>query len=113
MAIELTDEMRQAVHEEECANIGHNPDISTMFTFADPHTGRSTEALVAGPDDETFPHVSCKRCGFVWLVIPDPSKNYNEAVQDLNKMIADPATKEIKPVKQPLRSKHTLRNKEK
>jgi hypothetical protein len=98
MAIEITDEMRQAVREEECVRVGHSPDISKALVFANPHSASAAEAFVEGPDDATFPHISCQRCGVVWLVIPESSKNYDEAVQDLNKKIADPSIESIKPV---------------
>lgn len=104
MVIEITDEMRQAVYEDDCEREGHQPNISTMF--GPPIEGiPSVLVEVIGPNDETFPHVSCNRCGYVWLVLPQAFKTYDEAVQHLNSVLRDPES--TKPKKRKKKVKET------
>lgn len=95
MAIVITDEMRQAVYEEACDLGGHLPNLSKMFANPDPRIA-SESVFVLGPNDTTLPHIFCNRCGFVWLVMPESAKNYDDAVVNLRSKLSDP--KSIKPV---------------
>ena len=92
MAIELTDEMRDAVHIEDCARDGHVPNVSKMFGNSDTFT---LSVDVLGPDDGTLPYVYCTRCFYVWLVMPEPSRNYQEAIAKLRALLKD--VESIKP----------------
>jgi hypothetical protein len=60
----------------------------------------STSSIILGPDDNTFPHVYCERCGYVWLV-PVSGKTYAEAVQNLTGKLSDPQS--VKPEKRKLK----------
>ncbi|AEA27933.1 hypothetical protein Psed_5808 [Pseudonocardia dioxanivorans CB1190] len=78
MAIEVTDEMRQAVYEADCEAKGHMFVFDRMFQSTDGHT-----SVVSGPDPDTLPHVRCQRCPKVWLLIDDPGNDYADAVAKL------------------------------
>lgn len=92
MAIEVTQEIRQAVHEADCEEFGHQLDLSTI---AETQSDSSTGQDVIGPDNLTLPHVSCHRCHWVWLVMPQPFKTYEEAELSLKDKLKDPEA--IKP----------------
>ncbi|MFC5996962.1 hypothetical protein ACFQE5_22380 [Pseudonocardia hispaniensis] len=89
MAIELTDEIRQAVHDEDCATQGHDLDVSGAMTG---HGGPPTNGRweVRGPDGQ-IAHLACRRCGRVWLLIEDAGRGYTDAVTRLKARVKDPA----------------------
>lgn len=93
--MEITQEMRQAVYEADCQNKGHVPDINFAFGFA----SDGGQADVMGPDDDHLPYLSCRRCGWVWLVMPEGFATYEEAVASLNNKLTDVKVKDIKPKK--------------
>ena len=92
MAIEVTQETRQAVHEADCEELGHALDLSSV---AENQGQGSKGQEVIGPDNDTLPHISCHRCRWVWLIMPQPFKTYAEAEQSLKSNLKDPET--IKP----------------
>lgn len=94
MAIEVTQETRQAVHEADCAELGHALDLSSV---AETQSVDSRGQEVIGPDNDTLPHISCHRCRWVWLIMPHPYKTYAEAEQSLKDNLKDPEA--IKPRK--------------
>lgn len=79
MAIELTDEIRQAVHDEECAKLGHAFDTSTVLTMD--LSGGGTKVVLS--DRDKAPHLSCPRCGRVWLLVEQNIIGYDAAENDL------------------------------
>ncbi|MGD9989318.1 hypothetical protein [Pseudonocardia sp.] len=78
MAIEVTDEMRQAVYEADCEAKGHIHVFDKMLQRTD-----GPANVVSGPDEATMPHVRCQRCPKVWLLIDDPGNDYDDAVAKL------------------------------
>lgn len=80
MAIEITDEMRKAVREEECALKGHDFNLNTAFRQDETVTS-GFRSKVGGPDDK-LPHLSCTRCERVWLII-EAAAPYEEAETSL------------------------------
>lgn len=86
--MKITDEMRRAVHLEDCAKLGH--EIRTdqaiqMFQVA-PLTFHQG---VVNPTDQ-LPHLYCARCGTAWLVVPDEGADYEDAERALyGKLRAD------------------------
>lgn len=77
MTIEVTDEMRQAVYEADCAAKGH------MFVFDKVFQTDGGVPVVSGPDESTLPYVRCQRCTKVWLLIDEPGNDYTDAVAKL------------------------------
>lgn len=82
-AVDVTDEMRRAVYDADCDRRGHVPDISQLISndptvFPDENTIR-----IRAEDPDTVPHLFCKRCGKVWLVV-DPAVDYDAAEVALN-----------------------------
>lgn len=91
MAIEVTEEMRRAVYTADCEAQGHIMDISNAVGVTRAHGVAGTYAPdVLGPDDETLPHLSCRRCGRVWLVIDESGVDYPDAVSKLTAKVRDP-----------------------
>lgn len=80
MAIQVTEEMRQAVYAADCARLGHQFDMSTAAGVADYGPGETMPPMdVRGPDGR-HPYLSCRRCTSVWLVVSDPGVTYDDAV---------------------------------
>jgi len=82
----LTDRIRRAVFKEICDKQGHQYDTSTMLTGAQDGTPR----MVIGSEKDPLkmPHLSCSRCGRVWLVIADSGKDYEDAEQKLTNRLS-------------------------
>lgn len=66
----LTDEMRQAVHDEDCVLLGHVLSMDNVLV-----TVRNFSVRVRGPAG-WMPHLLCERCGHVWIVIARDGRNY-------------------------------------
>lgn len=84
MAIELTDETRKAVHDEDCARLGHQLNIANAMLWEDNSGGR-----VRGPAGK-LAHIKCDRCGQVWLVIEVPGLSYEDIVTKMRARLVDP-----------------------
>lgn len=108
MALEVTEEMRQAVYAADCDALGHIPDVSPAI-MSEPATGPDGSArITVGNSDATLlPHLRCRRCGHVWLVIEDPGTSYDDAVAKEKARVKDPDSvkpnprKDPQPVKEP------------
>lgn len=99
MAIEVTDEMRRAVYEADCAAHGHILDTSSAVgNDGDVHPERYTPSVI-GPDADTLPHIRCQRCTKIWLVIEDPGDDYADAVAKLKARVRDPESVKPRPRK--------------
>lgn len=70
---ELTDEIRQAVRDEDCARLGHQFQLENMLRGP---SGPPVE--VRGPDGQ-LPHLLCPRCGRVWLLVEEAGRGYQDA----------------------------------
>lgn len=87
MANEVTDEIRQAVYEYDCARLGHEPSTAKMFRMTEGARSDRWVADIGGPDDDTMPHVFCQRCGKVWLVVSEGGSDYEDAERKLYGML--------------------------
>jgi hypothetical protein len=85
VAIALTDEMRQAVHDEDCARLGHQLDTRNALVY---EVGNER---VQGPVGQE-PHFSCRRCGRVWIVVAEPGRGYDDADRKFRARLKDPAS---------------------
>lgn len=103
MATEVTEEMRRAVYAADCEALGHIPDANTAIVAAGPARGGGGD--VGGPDDETLPHMRCRRCGSVWLMWPERFDTYAAAVTAVRGLLKDPAG--LQPKKRPPRPTST------
>jgi len=80
--IVLTDEIRQAVHDEDCELGGHMLSL-TNATAWEPSQAPGAKinagaARVQGPAGQ-LPHVRCARCNKVWILVPDAQVGYDAA----------------------------------
>lgn len=102
MAIEVTEEMRQAVYEADCDVKGHAFQIGDLF-HSQPVPAEQRDAVgnpfkkvLGSHEDDKLPSISCGRCNKVWLVIEDPGSSYDDAVTKLKNRVKDPDS--IKPI---------------
>lgn len=73
--MQITPEIRQAVYDADCAELGHIYDFDNIMTNDAPEHSASDEAKM--------PFIKCYRCGRVWLIIPVTGTNYEEAERHL------------------------------
>jgi hypothetical protein len=79
--VELTDEIRRAVWAEECQRLGgHDIDDSGAFLWS-AAAGPGVQHLA--DNEEKIPHLVCRRCGRVWLVVPLEGLDYDDAERAL------------------------------
>lgn len=82
--MEVTPEMRAAVHAADCDAYGHMPDFGDVWSVSDvpnPNDPRGLPLQVLrARDTSRLPHIWCQRCGAVWLVIDTPGRDYQDAV---------------------------------
>jgi hypothetical protein len=91
VAVELTDEMRHAVHLDDCARLGHQIDLNTVFSM------EGSRARIQGPDASKIAHLLCMHCGQVWMVIEEPGSDYLDAENKLKARMKDPSTVQPQP----------------
>lgn len=84
--MEITEEMRRAVLGAECDKLGHVPDISQAISNNPSEVGENTIRIRA-EDADSIPHISCKRCRKVWLIVEDPGDDYDTAEAALNERL--------------------------
>lgn len=89
MDFELTDEIRQAVYDDDCARRGHAINVTSAVSGNLNDTTGENVADVMGPDDDTLPHLTCWRCNRVWLVIPTSGVNYKDTMMKVREQIGD------------------------
>lgn len=78
--MEITDEIRRVVRAEECQRLGgHDIDAGPAFTW----TGIERPVQNLADDQETLPHLLCRRCGRTWLVVPLEGADYDDAERAL------------------------------
>jgi len=92
VSVNITDEMRAAVHDEDCSNLGHDMSLDTAFLIMD----TVPRAQFGSRDPDKMPHLSCLRCGRVWLVIEDAGASYADAEAKLTGRLKDPKKLRIK-----------------
>lgn len=78
--MEITEEMRRAVYAQDCAQYGHVPDYSNLAVGTEPR------AL----NDQQLPHVVCRRCQLVWVMMPIEGSNYDDAATKLRGKLKNP-----------------------
>lgn len=79
MAVTVTEEMRRAVYEEDCRRNGHLVSYDNAMLFEVGTEG----ARVAGPDGKQA-HITCRRCGKVWLIVEEAADSYQAATVALD-----------------------------
>lgn len=75
--MEITEEVRRAVYAQDCALFGHQIDQAHAVT------SRNGPATVGSSDPTKLPHLTCRRCRRVWLVVPGEGWDYEAAEADL------------------------------
>lgn len=88
--MEITDALRAAVRAAECERLGgHDIDTSAAFAWSAAYSAQSVPSqasqAVQNLDDtaEQLPHLTCRRCGRVWLVVPLEGTDYDDAERAL------------------------------
>lgn len=89
--MELTDEIRQAVHTEDCDRLGHQFDFTNTMAPDITKAGRIKHRL-GSTDDLKLPYIECTRCERVWIVTPEDKFGYEDAERNLYKDL-DPEAK--------------------
>lgn len=84
LTIEVTEEMRRAVYAQDCKGSGHLFDTASAVGVTDevlPENPSGAPTIVLrAPDPSQLPHLLCRRCGQVWLVLDEPGYGYDDAV---------------------------------
>lgn len=92
MTIEVTEDVRRAVYEADCAAQGHLLDFNSAVGSdpddLDPQGVPKT--VLTGPEDGQLPHVRCRRCSRVWLLIDVSGANYDDAVRQVGERLRVP-----------------------
>lgn len=81
--MEVTPEMRRAVYELDCTAKGHMLAMDAVLPLSDPTPGARTV------NDES-PHVSCRRCGKVWVIFEEAGNDYDDAIERTRGQLKDP-----------------------
>lgn len=79
---------RAAVLAAECAGKGHIHLFENMLGAS--QNGGSTD-IIAAPDPSQMPHVVCRRCGKVWIVIETTGCCYDDAIGEVAAVMTDSA----------------------
>jgi hypothetical protein len=74
-----TPEMRRAVYDADCAELGHVLSFDNVVQSP----GADGEVTVPGPGGR-HPHIECRRCRKVWLIEGAPGEGYEQAVEAAN-----------------------------
>jgi hypothetical protein len=96
MAIDVTEEMRQAVYAADCDVKGHEFQIGDLFqTVPVPAVQRDAvgvpfKKMLGSSDADRLPSISCGRCNKVWLVMDAPAASYADAEAQLAAKLKDP-----------------------
>lgn len=77
-SVEITDDIRRRVYREDCARLGHQVNFSSALTTENRDDGRPAQ-VVASDDPLKLPHITCTRCGHVWIVTPAGGWSYEDA----------------------------------
>lgn len=85
---DITPEVRQAVHDEDCAEHGHQVEFGSAFQYVRTEHGGMH---LAGPDHNTLAHLTCRHCGAAWLIVETPGRGYADALEKFTALLADPA----------------------
>jgi hypothetical protein len=101
--IEVTEEMRRAVYGADCKEHGHIISIENLINndnSLNPNENVSSLGVVSKVEG-TLPHVFCKRCHKVWLVIDEPGDSYDDVEEKvLNRLKTnDPGRKRLEQLK--------------
>ena len=77
--MEVTPEMRAAVYADDCVIEGHIISIENMMSN-NPHIKpKEYSPEIRSENEGEFPHIFCRRCKKVWLIIEDPGTDYEDA----------------------------------
>lgn len=82
--MEVTEEMRRAVYELDCADFGHLIDLRNAIGTV----SHDSAGMVVRPAAEfVLPFVTCSRCGRAWIVSPLDGWSYEDAERILYGML--------------------------
>lgn len=81
--MDVTEEMRAAVYTADCDRLGHIPDISQAISN-DPGVNM---IRIRAEDPSMLPHISCRRCGRVWLIAEESGQGYDDAIERRNQRV--------------------------
>lgn len=92
--MEVTEEMRRAVYAADCEAQGHMWDTSRLIGQTDdPLLGDGVPAtVVRAPDPDQLPHLACRRCDLVWLLMDEPGHGYDAALAQAQARVGGAAT---------------------
>lgn len=85
--MEITEEQRVAVLVQACAEQGHLIDIDEAISDDPGISDHMPTINVRARDGDSLPHLRCRRCPMVWLVMPGIA-GYDAAEQALNDLLA-------------------------
>jgi hypothetical protein len=88
--IEITDETRRAVWDEDCQRLGHN------FRFEQLLQTENRHPVLRGPVGQ-LPHLLCDRCSRVWLLVEDSGVDYADAIAKFKAKLKNPDDAKSKP----------------
>jgi hypothetical protein len=77
---EITPELRRAVYEADCEEMGHQIDANPIMR---PIPGGG----IIPADSTVMPSVTCHRCKKFWIVIPISGANYLQAERQFYEML--------------------------
>lgn len=77
-------EIRQAVYEQDCNESGHIFNFDPVISADE--TVKRVRVIGVTPDNK-LPHITCSRCGHVWIVIPFSGHDYKQAERQLYSLL--------------------------
>lgn len=87
--VELNDQIRNAVHREDCRKSGHQINISNLLAMR--HDSNSGGVELRSSDELKLPHLFCDRCDWTAMVLPVDGYGYEDAERLLYRFL-DPKT---------------------
>lgn len=86
---DITEEMKQAARDADCKELGHIFDITNLLNnMADPDTESTGHKMRLGASDpDMLPHLACKRCLRVWIIMTNAPVGYDAAETEFNNRV--------------------------
>lgn len=95
--------VRRAVYLVTCEEQGHDYDLGNLLRTGDTPNPNKQDSfpnteVEAVDSDNKLPHLVCRRCGLVWILIDEPGFGYDDALSRVRKRMGSPADrKALKP----------------
>lgn len=83
---ELNDQIRAAVHREDCERLGHQINISNLFKMR--HDSNAGGVDLKSEDELKLPHLYCDRCDWTVMVLPVNGYGYEDAERILYRFLS-------------------------